>query len=79
MACACAHHELPTEKADVVGAFLQNDATKDVREVYGLLPMSSLKRAILHIKGRALVQILKPVYCLTLAPRRWWQRVVGDV
>ncbi len=32
-----------------------------------------------HLKGKVLVQILKPVYGLTVAPRRWWQQVCKDL
>ncbi len=32
-----------------------------------------------HLKDKVLVQILKPVYGLTVAPRRWWQQVCKDL
>ena len=77
---ATSHFTLVAEKADVVGAFLQSTNTEEVRNVFGMPPDELLDAmGCSHLKGKVLVQILKPVCGLTVAPRRWWQQVCKDL
>ena len=75
-----AHLGWKSEKADVIGAFLQAENTEELRNVFGLPPDELLEAMhCKHLRGQVLVQILKPVYGLTVAPRRWWQQVCKDL
>ncbi len=77
---ATSHIALVSEKADVVGAFLQSTNTEEVRNIFGMPPDELLDAmGCSRLKGKVLVQILKPVYGLTVAPRRWWQQVCKDL
>ena len=77
---ACSHFKLQAEKADVVGAFLQSDSTEELRNVFGEPPYELLEAmGCAHEFGKVLVQILKPVYGLSVAPRRWWQQICKDL
>ena len=75
---ACARNKFWVEKADVIGAFLQGTASEESRQVYGN-PPPELAQALGVKPGDWLVQVLKPAYGTTVAPRRWWQQVCTDL
>ena len=75
---ACARYGFSVEKGDVVGAFLQGTASEEHRHVFGLPPPELLQAMGLD-GDKWLVQVLKPGYGLTVAPRRWWQNVCCDM
>ena len=51
-----------------------------MRNVFGMPPDELLDAMnCSHLKSKVLVRILKPVYGLTVAPRRWWQQVCKDL
>eukprot|EP00974_Lingulodinium_polyedra_P058476 5631547-Lingulodinium_polyedra.AAC.1 len=68
---------LRTYKGDVKAAFLQGDLAEEAGSVF-VEPVPELAQAT-GLRAHECAKLVKSVYGLVEAPRRWWMRVGKDL